>query len=119
MNDARTGSERHRNAVELGRFVRSGDGVKVMTAIQIGLMSIMLLSWLQMVSYGSRATMNRKPGVPYWPGNWEKPGNILFRPHLLTEKGLRARRNCLVWFGVFLAAFAIFGVSCIWYEVHH
>jgi hypothetical protein len=90
-----------------------------MMAIQIGLMSIMLLSWLQIVSYGNRATVNRKPGVPYWPGNQENPNNILFRPQLLTEKGLRARRNCFVWFGVFLVTLAIFGVIYIWYEVRH
>src|SRR5690606_16905929 len=34
--------------------------------------------------FGIKATLNRQPGVPYFPGNFQSPFNILFRPEQLT-----------------------------------
>jgi hypothetical protein len=48
-----------------------------------------------------RAVANRKEGVPIFPSWYESPFNILFRPHQLTERGLRARRLCLYGFAGF------------------
>jgi hypothetical protein len=87
-----------------------------MTSVVAILFAILLISLLQVVFYASRATMHRKPGVPYWPGNLESPNNILFRPHQLTEVGLRARRLCFIWLGVFLGTLLGSIVLAIIYE---
>ena len=63
--------------------------------------------------FGIKATRNRQPGVPYFPGNFQSPFNILFRPGQLTDAGKLARRNCLISLGVFLiglVAFLLIGV---------
>ena len=52
------------------------------------------------------ATLNRKPGVPYFPGGFEKPTNILFRPHQLNEIGLQARKICFASLACFLVSLA-------------
>ncbi len=40
-----------------------------------------------------RMTLNRKPGVPYFPGSFQTPYNIIFHPEQLTERGLQSRRR--------------------------
>ena len=52
-------------------------------------------SWVIVLVNMFRMVANRKPGVPLFPGGLQSPFNIVFRPHQLTEAGLRARRLCL------------------------
>jgi hypothetical protein len=55
---------------------------------------------------------HRKEGVPLFPhGIFWSPFNILFTPHLLNEKGLKARRRliCSVIGFVFVVGFVIAG----------
>jgi hypothetical protein len=60
-------------------------------------------------------TLNRKPGVPYFPGDGENPNNIIFRPHQLTEAGLKARRWCLISIAVFMATILIIAPLVCWW----
>jgi hypothetical protein len=47
---------------------------------------------------------NREPDVPRLPG--DGPLNFVFRPGQLTEKGLKARKLCIICLIVMLAALA-------------
>jgi hypothetical protein len=58
------------------------------------------------ILFATIATLNRKPDVPYFPGGFEKPSNILFRPHQLTEVGLQARKLCFISMACFLFSLA-------------
>jgi hypothetical protein len=50
----------------------------------------------------------RKPEVPLFPhGMLYSPFNILFRPSKLTEKGLRARKRCVLGFAGFFTCVAL------------
>jgi hypothetical protein len=69
--------------------------------------------------FGSQATVNRKPGVPYFPGRWGSPNNILFRPHQLSDVGLRARRRCFICLVCFAVAFAFGLLLAIWHRSYY
>src|SRR5947208_2891465 len=69
--------------------------------------------------FATQATLNRKPGVPYFPGNWQSPTTILFRPEQLTEAGLRARRRCIASVIVVVLAWTLGIVLGIWWEHHN
>jgi hypothetical protein len=64
-------------------------------------------SIISAICFAGEASRNRKPGVPYFPGRWESPNNILFRPDQLSPAGLVARRRCFISLAVFAGAFAI------------
>jgi hypothetical protein len=63
--------------------------------------------------YGTKMTLNRKPGVPYFPGGGQRPGNILLRPHELTEKGLEARRAYIKCLAVFAMSLTFLFIDAI------
>jgi len=54
-----------------------------------------------------RTVANRKDGVPLFQNWWDAPTNIIYYPHLLTERGLAARRKCFRGVGGFLLCCAI------------
>jgi hypothetical protein len=89
--------------------MREGFALYFMIMSSIGAIASMLLSW----RYADEAIRNRKPGVPYHLSGMESPNNILFKPHLLTDQGLVARKNCFrclsVWLGLSVL-FMIFGM---------
>jgi hypothetical protein len=58
-----------------------------------------------------KTTLNRKPGVPYFPGDAESPNNIVFRPHQLTAEGLKARRY---FFGSWIAFVVTLIGTIVW-----
>lgn len=74
-------------------------------------MPILLLCFVLMVYYAHVAIDNRKPDAQLYPG--EKPWNILFRPHQLTEKGLKARKSHFICLAVMLITFAIISIIAV------
>ena len=90
-----------------------------MIAIILPLFVLSLISLLMSWGYASQTIMNRKPGVPFFPGNQESPGNVLFRPHQLTEKGLWARKQFFIWLSIFVGTLAASGIAAICYELRH
>lgn len=68
-----------------------------MIAVFLSLFAILLIAFLQSASYGSRVALHLKSDTPYW-GN---PYNLMFYPEKLTEEGLRQRKLCLIWLGIF------------------
>jgi hypothetical protein len=80
-----------------------------MIAVFLSLFAILLIAFLQSASYGSRVALHLKSDTQYW-GN---PYNLMFYPDKLTEEGLRQRRLCLIWLGVFVGAmFAVAVLAC-------
>jgi hypothetical protein len=77
-------------------------------ALAIALMLIAAACWLTSVINWFLVVMNRKPGLPLFPNWFESPGNYIFRPGSLTDKGLRARR--WVFVGV-IGFFACIGLG--------
>ena len=78
----------------------------VLTSFGVGLASV-ILSFI----YATKATLNRKLGEPYFPGDGENPNNVLFRPSQLNEAGLKARKNC------FRCLAMAFGAAVLWIVV--
>ena len=69
---------------------------------------ILLLCFVLMIYYAFVAINNRKPDVQLYPD--EKPWNIHFRPHQLTEKGLKARKSHFICLAIMLSTFAIVSI---------
>jgi hypothetical protein len=90
-----------------------------MSAIVILLFVVLFISWLQTISYASRAGANRKPGLSYMPDGWGNPMNYLFRPDDLTAKGLQQRRLCFIHLSIFIAAMALLAFVGWWFEHYH
>jgi hypothetical protein len=88
-----------------------------MELVVIPLFIVFFASMVVSSYYGIVATLNRQPGVPYFPGGFESPANILFRPHQLTEKGLRARRSFFIWSGVALSTMVLNFFLALGYEM--
>lgn len=65
-------------------------------AICVACMLMGVACWFASVFFMFRAMAHRKPGVPLFPGLWESPANILFRPSQLTERGLKYRGLCFL-----------------------
>ncbi len=60
--------------------------------VPLSIMLVLCISFVQIVRYLFKMSLNRKPGVPFTDG-YQSPFNIIFRPHQLTEAGLEARRH--------------------------
>lgn len=57
--------------------------------------AVLLASTFSTAFFAVQTTLHRKQGVPYFPGNFGRPYNILLHPDRLTAKGLLARRMCI------------------------
>lgn len=84
------------------------------TDVVLIVFAVMFGAWASAVYFATKATLNRKPGVPYFPGNLQSPLNILFRPHQLTDAGKRARRNCFISVAVLLLGMFTLMAIGIW-----
>jgi hypothetical protein len=72
------------------------------------------VSWFVAVINMYRMISNRKEGVPLFPNWYESPGNIIFRPHQLTDRGLAARRWCIYGVVGFFVCWAVaFGIGML------
>jgi hypothetical protein len=90
-----------------------------MTLIVLPLFLLLFASVVLSMYYGTKATLNRKPGVPYFPGGGERPGNVLFRPTQLTDKGLKARKLSFKYTLIALSTMALIGLlSIVWSVIH-
>jgi hypothetical protein len=85
-----------------------------MTAVFLGMFAVLFISWLQTVSYGSRAARHHKSDLPDWYR--PNPYYLMFQPDKLTGEGLRQRKLFLIWLGVFIGMMLAVGVMAFIYE---
>jgi uncharacterized membrane protein YkvI len=69
--------------------------------IPFSIMIALAVSFVHIGYYLFRMTLNRKPGVPFADGS-QWAGNIILRPHQLTDIGRKAQNRLFVWLGVFV-----------------
>ncbi len=75
-----------------------------------------IVSWFTCVINLFRMVANRKEGVPLFQTWYDSPWNIIFRPHLLTERGLAARRRCMLGFAGFVLFIFLGMAAGAWIE---
>jgi hypothetical protein len=75
----------------------------------------LLVSFARMAASASKMIEEIRPGVTIWHDLWGLKGNVVFRPHLLKETGLTARRQ-LIRYTIQFVIFAMLNfVVAIWY----
>lgn len=73
-----------------------------MSSKEIGAVFVLSATLVSFVSfffscyYLVKTSLNRRPGVPF-SDRGQSPYNIVFRPHQLTEAGLKSRRKFIFW----------------------
>jgi hypothetical protein len=68
------------------------------------LVLIMAASFVATVFFCTLVTFCRKPDMPYLPGDFGRPTNILFHPDYLTEEGLVVRKLCFASILIFISS---------------
>jgi hypothetical protein len=65
-------------------------------------LGIAFVAWCGIIFWMFRVVALRKPGVRKWKDTHYNPFNLIFMGPKLTDEGLKARRNLLICFFVFV-----------------